>query len=255
MGSNEILQRGLKCQSKMNLLYLWINILSISVPMLVSFHPKVKLYRKWTALWPAIMITLIPFVLWDIYFTHLGIWGFNPIYISGQYILGLPIEEVMFFVCIPYACLYTYYCFKIYLPPHFQIKHERRVTLIILIILAIGLVTNGEKYYTGWTFIGLAICLIYLQYYLKPSWLGLFYYSHMFLVLPFLIVNGVLTGTGIENEVVWYNNMENMGIRILTIPVEDVFYGMLMLLMNVAIFETLMARFKLPINYLQKGRP
>jgi lycopene cyclase domain-containing protein len=56
-------------------------------------------------------------------------------------------------------------------------------------------------------------------------------------VLPIAIVNGILTGTGIENEVVWYNPKEIIGIRILSIPVEDFFYGFLLILLNVLVFE------------------
>ena len=47
----------------------------------------------------------------------------------------------------------------------------------------------------------------------------------------FSIVNGLLTGTLIKNQVVWYNNNENLSIRLGTIPVEDIFYALLMLLM------------------------
>ena len=64
----------------------------------------------------------------------------------------------------------------------------------------------------------------------------------MFLLIPFFIVNGILTGTGLDEPIVWYNNAENMGLRFFTIPLEDTFYGMLMLILNVFLFETFLGR-------------
>ena len=56
-------------------------------------------------------------------------------------------------------------------------------------------------------------------------------------MIPFLIVNGLLTGTYLDQPVVWYNNMENSSYRLLTIPYEDIFYGFDLLLINTIIYE------------------
>ena len=50
-------------------------------------------------------------------------------------------------------------------------------------------------------------------------------------------MNGILTGTGLEEQVVWYNDLENISIRMLTIPVEDLVYGFLLFGLNVTLFE------------------
>ena len=62
-----------------------------------------------------------------------------------------------------------------------------------------------------------------------------FLVSYAICLIPFLIVNGFLTAI----PVVQYNDAENLGIRIYTIPFEDAFYGMLLVLMNIVIYEKL----------------
>jgi lycopene cyclase domain-containing protein len=48
-----------------------------------------------------------------------------------------------------------------------------------------------------------------------------------------LIVNGLLTAL----PVVIYNDLENIGVRIGSIPVEDFFYCFILLLMNISLYE------------------
>jgi len=67
--------------------------------------------------------------------------------------------------------------------------------------------------------------------------MGRFYLMYLVTLLPFFIVNGLLSGSFIPEEVVNYDNLQNLGIRIGTIPVEDMIYAMLMLLMNISWFE------------------
>ena len=221
----------------MNYLYLIVDIAAFIVPFLFSFHPKIKFYKEWKFVWTAIITTTLLFSIWDNYFTKIGVWGFNERYLSGYYLSNLPVEEILFFVCIPYACLFTYFCFKLFYGDHYRLKYEKRITLFIIVLSTVCALFSVDKLYTFYATAGLALFLSLLQFKVKVKWLSIFFYSHMFLLIPFFIVNGILTGTGLDEPVVWYNDNEIIGPRMHTIPVEDVFYGMLMLLFSTFLFE------------------
>ena len=92
--------------------YLIIDFLTICVPFLFSFHPKILFIKSWKSFIPAMTISATVFLVWDEIFTVWGVWGFNPDYLIGISIGHLPLGEILFFVCIPYSCVFTYFCFK-----------------------------------------------------------------------------------------------------------------------------------------------
>ena len=85
---------------------------------------------------------------------------------------------------------------------------------------------------------------MFLKFYARPKWIGRFFMTYSVLLIPFVIVNGLLTGTGFDTPIVWYNDAENIGFRLLSIPVEDVFYGMFLVLLIVTLYEKFNERFE-----------
>lgn len=180
------------------------------------------------------------YIAWDIFFTAKGVWHFNENYITGIKLYNLPIEEVLFFFIVPYCCVFIYECIRCYFP-NLKNKHTADV---MLMVLALALWMTGivfyNKYYTSWTFIlnAFFITLIYFfRNYFKPFDAASFLVSYCIMLIPFLIVNGFLTAI----PVVLYNDAQNLGFRIYTIPFEDIFYGMLLILMTIVIYEKLKA--------------
>jgi len=217
-------------------LYLFLNVFAIFVPLAFSFDKRTSFYRSWGPLAYGIVITGAFFIIWDVMFTQQGIWGFNPRYLVGINIINLPLEEWLFFITIPYACVFTYHSLEYYWPKETLSRVGRPMSLALLSILLVLAVLYSERAYTSTTFLLLGTFLIY--HVIKDhDYMGLFYVSYLFILLPFFLINGILTGSFIDEQVVWYNDTENLAIRIGTIPIEDTFYGMLLILMNVTIYE------------------
>jgi lycopene cyclase domain-containing protein len=229
-------------------LYLTLNILSFAVPFLFSFYPKANFSRKWKFFLPAMLITAVFFILWDEWFTRMNVWGFNPEYVSGIYILNLPIEEVLFFFCIPYACVFTFYALNYLIDHDYFAGVHQRITIILTIALLLLGIFNIHKWYTAVNLILTSLLLLYHYFKNKSEYMSRFYISFLVILIPFFVVNGVLTGSFIEEPIVWYDNRENLGLRMGTIPIEDAIYGMMLILMNITIADYLEKRYSYKIQ-------
>ncbi len=219
-------------------LYLFINLLTILFPFLLSFDRRVHFYKKWKYLLPAILLTALVFIPWDIYFTQIGVWGFNPnYYYEPLKVFGLPLGEWLFFVTIPYGCVFVYECLNHYVQKDWLKSIEPIITyLLVLTLLTVSIIHWG-KMYTVTTFLLTAAFLMYYIFTEKRARLSRFYLAFIVSMFPFFLVNGILTGSVTAAPIVVYNNAENLGIRLGTIPLDDVVYCFLLLLMTVTWFE------------------
>ena len=225
-------------------LYLSINIASILIPFIASFYPKHPFYKHWGNYLKANFFVAGLFILWDIYFTKLGVWHFNEQYILGLKLVNIPIEEVLFFFCIPYSSVFVYFALNYLIKSNPFEKKQKYLTLFLIISLAFLGIIYWNRLYTSVTFISTSVFLLFCL--LIKNNLAKVYLSFVVTLVFFFIVNGILKGSFIEEPVVLYNNAENSGIRMGTIPIEDIFYGFLLITSIIVLFEYLNT--KLPMQ-------
>jgi len=219
-----------------NFTYLILMIVSISVPLAQSFQTKKQYKSKIKYIIPAILITSAFFLIWDINFTEAKIWSFNSEYTIGTNIKGLPIEEWLFFLVVPYCCVFIYEIVKVDLE-----KYEFAnffTVLSLFLIVGFGLISYFYRHQL-YTFLAFLLPSVYLAYIVLRNQfkqhITKFYFCYFFSLIPLLIVYGILASL----PLVEYNPAHILNIRIINIPVEDFTYFFLMLLMVITIYERL----------------
>lgn len=212
--------------------YLYLNFFSILCPIILSFDKNVRYVSKWRYSLVSIIASYLIFLPWDLYFHKLGVWWFSDKYTVGINVFGLPLEENIFFVAIPFACIFVLECVKYYLP-EFVRKVDSKLNWVVLLTVNVGililLVLYWHKLYS-FTVFSLSIVLINLSALLFRNYIALCLVSLLFIFIPFFLVNGALTGGFTPEPVVSYSNDFISGIRIWTIPIEDFFYNTLMMI-------------------------
>jgi lycopene cyclase domain-containing protein len=188
-------------------------------------------------LFAGIILNGLIFILWDGWFARTGVWGFNNDYVWATRINDLPLEEWMFFFVVPYASVFIYTCLKAYIKIEPFAKNKHNITLLFLILTFVMALFNSDKTYTFYNCLIASVLLLIHSLFIKSSWMGYFWLAYIIHLVPFFIINGILTGAATPEPVVWYNNTENLGIRLHTIPVEDTVYALTCLLLPITVME------------------
>ncbi len=94
--------------------YMTVLLISGIFPLLLSFYPPLKFYggSNKKALSLSILLIILIFGAWDVFATWRGHWSFDPSGVWPVRITNLPVEEVLFFVVIPFCCLFTWEVLK-----------------------------------------------------------------------------------------------------------------------------------------------
>jgi lycopene cyclase domain-containing protein len=221
-------------------LYLWLNIFTFCT-LFLSFDKKVAFYKYFPYLAIGIILNGLLFIPWDIVFTQKGVWGFNPDYLSGKSLFNLPLEECLFFITVPFSCTFIHFVLIAYFKNPVSQKFSNIFwNSVSAIVLILGLIYYDQKY-TFVTFTVVAPIIFFLNK-VQPAFMKQFVFTYAVSFIPFLIINSILTGSFTDEPIVWYNNEENFGIRLGTIPVEDTVYNLLLLVIPTFITSYLFSK-------------
>ena len=216
--------------------YLLFNFVVIAGPVVSQFSHQIKHVSRWRLKLLVSGIVMIPYVIWDalVAGSH---WWFNDAYTLNFRLFGLPIEEWLFFITVPFGCLLVWETL-----PHTdswlgRLKSLRYVRTSLYTTLPIGVwVFSTGKQYTGlvlfcFGLVALVDTLLGVDLLLRPK-------TYLYLVIVsvlILVFNGYLTA----RPVVLYGEAYQVGYRILTIPLEDIGYGFTLMLFNTMLYEKL----------------
>ncbi|MEJ5262936.1 MAG: lycopene cyclase domain-containing protein [Ignavibacterium sp.] len=220
--------------------YLIINILIILFPLILSFEKNLTYYKKIPKLIFSILIVSTAYIIWDVFATKRGDWAFNPEHLLGIYFFGLPLEEILFFITVPYSCVFIYETVKFYVKEKELRINKNLFWFVALLFLVIAVVFNYQHYtFTVTIFTAIFFILAIL---IKPRLLNSYQFWLTMLIsfLPFLIVNYFLTSI----PVVTYNDAAFFGRRFITIPLEDFLYSFSMISLWILFYEISLSRKK-----------
>jgi lycopene cyclase domain-containing protein len=205
--------------------YLTIIVLAFLGPFVLSFDSRVHFYKKWRPLAASMLVVAPIYIIWDAVATDRGDWWFNEEYTSGIHILGLPLAEVLFFLVVPYACIFIYEVLIYYLGDK-ELPFNRWAYVLAAILLLVLAVVFIDQYYTA-TVLVFTAAFLYIAAVLYPAILkARAYWQYVLMSLvPFFIVNYLLTSI----PIVLYSDEAIWGVKITTIPAEDLIYNFSML--------------------------
>jgi lycopene cyclase domain-containing protein len=225
------------------LTYLLIDFFSFIFPFLFSFETKMVNFRKyWKPLVFALLIQYVFMISWDHLFTVMNVWSFSKDYTIGFDVWEMPIEEHIFFLAIPYSCFFIYEILNKYVKDYLK-SFSLVISLLLVAVFVLIIWNYYDKLYTATaSLLSLYLLLNHILVFRSHKrYLGRFYMAYLVVLIPFFIVNGLLTSL----PVVMYNATSNIGIRIWTIPIEDFIYNFFMLLLIATVYESLKKKFGL----------
>ena len=206
--------------------YFYLNLAIIAFPLAFSFEKRIKFYTRIKPIVVALVLVGILFVGWDAFATYRGHWSFNPAYVNETKLLGLPLEEILFFVTVPYSCLFVFHSIIHFLGDEKLFYPRRWLFTVIGAIMALSAFSFYSKQYTFLAFFSVGLTVLFVSLVNVQLFSSRAFWIYILLtLLLFFVFNYVLTSF----PVVQYSSSAITGFRITTIPIEDFLFNFSML--------------------------
>lgn len=216
-----------------NFVYYFFNLFVLLPPLFISVFSDVKTYKNWRALGAAIVTVSLPFIVWDIWAAAQGHWFFSGSYITAPRIAGLPVEEILFFVTVPFAMVFVWDVLKKHIPskPFSEILGALGICLVSLAAIVL-LLSQWSRGYSRSA--GIAV-LISVAIILVSGWWrrNIFWWFQLVLLAIFFVANTFLTAL----PVITYGDASVIGFRVGTIPLEDFFFNFALINSFVLVYD------------------
>lgn len=207
-------------------LYLYLNLAIIAFPLIFSFERRIKFYTRIKPLAVALLLVGILFVTWDAFATFRGHWSFNPAYVNEPEFLGLPLEEILFFITVPYSCLFVFDSIIHFFGDKKLFSPRKWVPMVISALITPSAFGFYSKEYTFLAILSVGFTILFVSLVNVKLFFSRAYWIYTLLtLLLFSIFNFILTSF----PVVQYSTSAITDFRVATIPIEDFLFNFSML--------------------------
>ncbi|MES2650593.1 MAG: lycopene cyclase domain-containing protein [Bacteroidota bacterium] len=216
-------------------IFLYLNLFLFLIPFVLTSNEKINLR---SLLIPSLIVTVI-FSETGVFFAGLKVWSFNPAYLMGISYRQLPLEMYLFYFTSSFAGLGIYTYLNAKFPKNDLQKYALSLSNLLLGLMVAMLFFAYTKWYTATTFTILFLLLLYIEYKNQLRFMYKFYRAFIVCLIPFYISYGILCNM----PIISYQAKETIDVNLFSIPFENHFYMMGMLLLGVYLVEVLKKRY------------
>jgi lycopene cyclase domain-containing protein len=221
-------------------LFLILYIALFAVPLLSAYHPAIMWYRNFRAVSLAILVSGGFFLVLDSIFVHASVKGTADVYLSGISIFSLPIETILFYICVPFANLFVYEIVRMHVFHRKWCFACDEVIVGAAVVASIVLASFTDRVYT----VSIASIAIVLSighvYKIKKNYQFVYLATCIPLLFFYILLSRYLSGGSAYAEslpIVWYADRAISNIQILSVSIEELLHFYVIQLLAVTVYE------------------